>query len=218
MQETTNTDPLGALLKRSQAFEEAILGSFPAIGPVLAESNPKHELVAAACTLCVEHANALRAAFAVSAPNSASALLRMQYEALLRSAWLMFVATPAQIEKLANPLDLDTEKAAKNLPGYLEMLNAVVLVAPQGLAAPLAEFNQYSRHALNSYVHAGIHPLHRARNGYPTEIAVTVIRFSNGVMHFAYRLLATLSGSQGRTDRVTRIYMAFPDCVPMKKE
>lgn len=218
MQGTTNTDPLEALLKRSQAFHEMILGSFPATEPGLAVSNPKYELVAAACTLCVEHANALRAAFAVGAPNSASALLRLQYEALLRGAWLMFVATPEQIEKLSNKLDLGTEKAAKNLPGYLDMLNAVVLVAPQGLAAPLAEFNQYSRHALNSYVHAGIHPLHRARNGYPTEVAITVIQFSNAVMHFAYRMLATLSGSQGRMDRVTRTYTAFPDCVPMKKE
>jgi hypothetical protein len=218
MQGTTISDPLEALLKRSHAFEGTMLESFPVIEPVLAVSNPKYELVASACTLAVEHANALRAAFQVSAPNSASALLRLQYEALLRSAWLMFVATPEQIEKLANTLDLNTEKTAKNLPGYLDMLNAVVRVAPQGLAAPLAEFNKYSRHALNSYVHAGIHPLHRTRNGFPNEIAVTVIQFSNALMHFAYRLLATLSGSQERMDSVTRAYTAFHDCVPMKKE
>ncbi|WP_432262610.1 DUF6988 family protein [Cupriavidus sp. TMH.W2] len=31
-----------------------------------------------------------------------------------------------------------------------------------------------SRHALGSFVHSGIHPLHLARQGYPVEIAATV--------------------------------------------
>jgi hypothetical protein len=130
----------------------------------------------------------------------------------------MFAATPAQIERLAKTLDLESEQAAKNLPGYLEMLNAVGKVAPEALAVPLAEFNQYSRHALNSFVHSGIHALHRVRHGYPLELALTVVRFSNAIMHFAYRLLATLSGSQQRMDRVTRIYVDFRDCVPMAKD
>ena len=95
------------------------------------------------------------------------------------------------------------------------MLDAVVKKAPQGLAAPIAEFNKYSRHALNSFVHSGIHPLRRAREGFPLDLGATVVRFSNGVMHIAYRMLASLSGSQRRMDRVTRIYLEFLDCVPV---
>jgi len=72
--------------------------------------------------------------------------------------------------------------------------------APQGLSLPLAEFNQFSRHALNSFVHSGIHPLRRVREGYPAQMAATMIRISNGLMHFAYRLLASLSGSQRQMD------------------
>lgn len=95
------------------------------------------------------------------------------------------------------------------------MLDAVVKKAPQGLAAPIAEFNQYSRHALNSFVHSGIHPLRRAREGFPQELAATMVRFSNGLMHFSFRILASLSGSQRRMDRVTGVYLDFTDCVPM---
>jgi hypothetical protein len=95
------------------------------------------------------------------------------------------------------------------------MLDAITKSAPEGLSAPLAEFNQYSRHALNSFVHSGIHPLHRARSGYPAVMGVTVVRFSNGLMHVAYRMLASLSGSQRRMDRVTRLYQGFEDCLPM---
>jgi hypothetical protein len=48
-------------------------------------------------------------------------------------------------------------------------------------------------------------------------MALTVVRFSNALMHFAYRLLATLSGSQLRINQVTRVYAGFSDCVPMAK-
>jgi hypothetical protein len=209
--------PFDGLLARSEAFEEAIASCFPEAGFVLAVSDQKHELVATACTLCIEHASVLRAAFAVAAPNSGAAVLRLQYEALLRAAWLLYAASPTHIEKLARALDLEAEQAAKNLPGYMEMLEAVMKKAPEGLAAPIAEFNQYSRHALNSFVHSGIHPLRRARDGFPLEMASTLVRFSNGLMHFAYRMLAGLSGSQRRMDRVTHLYKEFTDCVPMVK-
>ncbi|MBZ0133566.1 MAG: hypothetical protein K8F53_13215 [Rhodocyclaceae bacterium] len=217
MTEAIHDDPLAALIDRSESFEGAILGCFPESGASLAIMNTQSELVASACNLCIEHARTLRAAFAAGSPNSGSALLRLQYEALLRAAWLMFAATPPQIDRLAKTLDLEAEQAAKNLPGYLEMLNAVVKVAPAGLAAPLAEFNQYSRHALNSFVHSGIHALHRSHHGYPIELALTVVRFSNAILHIAYRLFATLTGSQWCMDRVTRIYADFPDCIPMSK-
>ena len=115
MTEATHDDPLAALLERSESFEGAIVGCFPESGASLAMSNTQSELVASACGLCVEHARTLRAAFAVGSPNSGSAVLRLQYEALLRAAWLMFAATPAQIDRLARTLDLEAEQAAKNI-------------------------------------------------------------------------------------------------------
>jgi hypothetical protein len=218
MSETIEPTRFDTLLERSEALEEAIAACFPEAGFVLAVDNQQHELVATACALSIEHARVLRAAFAVAAPNSGSAVLRLQYEALLRAAWLLYAASPAHVEKLGRTLDLEAEQAAKNLPGYMEMLDAVVKKAPQGLSAPIAEFNQYSRHALNSLVHSGIHPLRRVWEGYPVDMAATMVRFSNALMHFAYRMLATLRGSQRRMDRVTQLYLQFMDCVPMAKQ
>ena len=215
MSDAKQSQDLAALLKRSEEFDAAIQACFPEGGLVLAQSTERTELVAIACQLSIEHALTLRLAFAALAPNSGTAVLRLQYEALLRAAWLLFSASPTQVEKLSRVLDLQSEQAAKNLPGYLDMLEAVVKKAPLGLSAPLVEFNQYSRHALNSFIHGGIHPLHRARNGFPAEMAATLVRFSNGLAHFAYRMLASLSGSQRRMDRVTHTYASFKDCVPM---
>jgi hypothetical protein len=49
-------------------------------------------------------------------------------------------------------------------------------------------------------------------------MAATVVRHSIGLTHFAYRLLASLSGSQRRMGRVTRLYLEFTDCVPTARE
>ena len=95
------------------------------------------------------------------------------------------------------------------------MLSKVLAAAPVGLTAHLAEFNDYSRHALNSYVHSGIHPLRRVREGFPAEMALNLIRISNGLMHMAYRMLAMLMGAQRRMDKVTHLYKQFTDCCPM---
>lgn len=136
---------------------------------MLVIQEPRRELTAAAALIAIEHADALRAAAQVGTMNSAAGLLRLQYEAVLRAAWLLFAAGPGQIEKLSKTLDLEAEQGAKNMPGYLDMLTAVEKAAPASLAAPLAEFNRYSRHALNSFVHTGIHPLTRARSGFPVN-------------------------------------------------
>ena len=82
-----------ALSERSEQFEDAILNCFPAAGQILAIESEQNQLAESACLLCIEHASVVRAAFAMDAPSSGSAVLRLQYEALLRAAWLIFVAS-----------------------------------------------------------------------------------------------------------------------------
>lgn len=205
------------LIDRIAAFEASLLREFPDGQLGLTSQEPKHEVAAAATIIALEHAAALRASAQIGAMNSAAAILRLQYEAVLRAAWLLFAASPVQAEKLLRSLDLEAEQAAKNVPGYLDMLSAIEKAAPAGLAEPLLEFNQYSRHALNSFVHTGIHPLTRVRKGFPQSQAESVLRFSAGMLHLAYRLLAALTGSQERMNRVTLAYSAFADCLPVKQ-
>ncbi|WP_404935367.1 DUF6988 family protein [Mitsuaria sp. TWR114] len=49
-------------------------------------------------------------------------------------------------------------------------------------------------------------PLRRPSNGYPVAMATAVIRQSNVLLHVAYRLMATLAGSQCRMDRLTALH------------
>lgn len=203
------------LLLRSEDFETALLNCFPDQVPVLAAPLPKCELSLSACIISTEHAFVLRSAFASVAPNSATALLRLQFEALLRSAWILYAASPEQVAKLDRTLDVESEQVAKNLPGLMDMLAAVEKRAPQGLSAPLAEFNRYHRHALNSFVHGGIHPIRRSMDGFPLALVHQLIIMSNGLLHLAYRIMADLSSSQARMSSVTSLYIQFVDCLPV---
>lgn len=206
MTEFANPQPFDSLPERSEAFEEAIAAGFPEAGYALAVSDQKHEPVATACTLCIEHASLLRAPFAIGDPNSGSAVLRRQYEELLRASWLLYATSLPHINKLARALDLAAEQGAKNLPGYLEIFEAVVKRVPEGLAAPLVEFKVLPARTRPQR----IHPLHRSREGVPLEMGSTTMRISNCLMHFAYRMLAS---SQRRMGRVTGVYLAFPDWI-----
>lgn len=206
---------LEPLLSQSAEFEGKLQRFFDE-PPTLEGAPPRIRLAAVASTLSIEHAFMVRAAFELGAPSSAAALLRLQYEALLRAAWSLYAASDLQVGKLSSELSLEAELAAKNLPGLKDMLESVKKGAPAGLSAPLEEFYVNSRHALNSFVHTGIHALRRHQDGFPEPLAVQLIQMSNGLLHFAYRMLASFSG-QAKMNAVTRIYVEFADCLPVHK-
>lgn len=203
------------LLTRSHAFEEALSAIFGADGVEIFDDSPKNLACVRACLLSIEHASSLRCLFGTRAVHSGTALLRLQYEALLRGAWALYAANDLQVTKLTVPLDSDSEQGAKNLPGPSDMLKALVGKGPVGLTKPLQEFEAISIKALNSFVHGGIHPLKRIAEGFPQALKVQIVRNSNGLMHMSYRLLASLSGSQDQMNQTTRMYGNFQDCLPM---
>jgi hypothetical protein len=205
---------MNKLLLRSDEFE-ASLNTVIHVSPFsLFDEMSKFSICANACLLSLEHAKSLRILFAADAPHSATGLLRLQYEALLRAAWVLYAASDLQLSKLAKQLDPDSEQAANNLPGPAEMLKALEAKAPIGLIQPLREFKTVAMKGLNSFVHGGIHPLTRIKEGFPEMLALQLVRNSNGLMHFGYRMLASLTGSQELMNQMTHLYGAFADCFP----
>jgi hypothetical protein len=210
---------LDRLLERSEAFAAHLFGLVAHIEEFDGTAGPLASRMAA--VLSIEHAHALCVLFAGGAANSACALLRLQFEALVRSAWLGHVASPAQVERALQPLGLTAQQAAKNLPGAQEMLEELekkLQVHPgiAGLVKPLLEIRAVSWRPMNSYVHAGIHPLVRTEGGFPYELADQVVRNSNGMLHLAFRQISRLA-VKGRLSPVVvdRAYLGFEDCLPM---
>jgi hypothetical protein len=180
----------------------------------------RFEASAAAADLSFEHAFALRVAFDAGAPNSAAALLRMQYEALLRSAWLLYAATDAQLEKANATLTKESATSAKNIAGAEDMLKALercLQEQPQlrGLIVPLRQIRDVSWAAMNGFVHGGLHPLARTREGFPEVLAASLVKMSNGMLHIAARILARLTGSAAVLKKVEQSHLKFANCLPI---
>lgn len=202
------------LLAQSDAFHAALEKVLePFAGYPLPQ--PRHRACAAAASLSVEHGAALRLAFGHGMPSAATALLRPQYEALVRGAWSLHAATDEQVGVLMQPLAADADKQARKLPMATEMLTALDEVAPAGLLAPLREFHGVAWTGLNSYVHAGLHPIARRVEGYPEALGLQLVRNSNGILHMAYRLLASLTGSPSVMAITTRVWEDHRDCFPV---
>lgn len=210
-------DALETLLAESDAFSEALMDALASADGIA--GGPRSEAAAAAAELSFEHGHALRALLALGTPNSAAALMRSQYEALLRAGWLLYAASDQQLERLAAPLSVDSAAAAKNARGSEDMLKDLeklltTMPTLRGLVLPLREIREVSWAALNSFVHGGLHPLARSRGGFPAKLAADLVKNSNGMLHMAARLLARLTPSAEVAAHVDKLYLTFPSCLP----
>lgn len=208
------SDPIRRFFERSECLHVALSDCFPEQSIEIPEDEPEIGLSVASCFLSIEHAGVLRGAFLSGAPNSGTAILRIQYEALLRAAWVLFAASPGHVSKLSVEISIEAQQNAKNLPGTKDMLEAVAKHAPGPIARNLTEFHSLHQHALNSFVHGGIHPLRRTQEGFPITQALQLVAISNALLINAFQMLAAISGSTERAERVRNLHWSFSDCLP----
>ena len=201
------------LLDRSAEFERALQIPLEQIEFVMPPGNNRLRLCEAALLLSIEHARVLRLALDSEAPSSATALFRLQFEALVRAAWIFFVAQEAQMSKLMQPISEQAEQEANELPLLRDMLGVLKVRGPAGLMNPLLAVNDNIRNPLNSYVHGGLHPLRRRLAGFPTDLVFEVLFRSNELLHHAYRIMALMRNSQLLMDQVTDLHLHFRDCL-----
>ncbi len=213
----TDTTPAGLehLLQRSGLFADHLWALALRFGPRRADLRSR--TAAAACELSLEHGQALQILLSHSTWNAACALLRVQYEALLRAAWILYAASDREAQRIASELTPDAQRAA-SAKLMLEELEAALGTQPglAGLVMPLQQIRAVSWQAMNSFVHAGLHPLRRKEVGFPAQLADQVLRNSNGMIFLAVRLLYRLGeGPSIPPQQVERAYVGFEGCLPM---
>ena len=167
------------------------------------------------CLISAEHAAAVRVLAENGLSTSAIVVHRSQFEALLRAVWLFYAASDGQLERLSTELTPEHEQNSKNLPLAKDMLDS--LAKSPAAAVPyeaLAEFKQYSWQALNSYVHAGIHPLARSVNGYPNKLIIQLVKLSNALSVVAGMQVAILTGRQQLVRQVRDLHLPYKECLP----
>jgi hypothetical protein len=141
-------------------------------------------------------------------------VLRMQYDAVLRAVSVLFAATRADVDALAAPLTPGTAKAARSLGLPAELLLAIEKSeAPLDLKRSLRKFRSSSWQILNSYVHAGLHPLRRQDAHHEHELA-TALRLSNGLAAIACGLMVIVGQRPKLQADINVACVSHPDCMP----
>lgn len=205
---------LGRVLDRSRDLEVEIDRLLGGDAYRLADESVRAVSSAAAAQVSMEHGQALRALIVASLPTSAVSLMRLQHEALTRSAWLLYAASDVEVDKLMGPLTRETERAANKLPMMKSMLDELAGKAPPVAVDMLTHFKEVNAPSLHSFVHGGIHALQRGLTGYPVDLLDNIIRSSNALFTMAAMMLAILSGDQQTAKRMSKIQPAFQDCLP----
>jgi hypothetical protein len=169
-----------------------------------------------ASSMALEHWDAARLLLAQGSLLSAVVVHRAQFEALVRSIWILYAASDIQIAKLADNLTLESEQAAKNLPQVSDMMNRLATKAPPEAYDALSRIKDNTWKALNSYVHAGIHPLRRHEEGYPIDLLVDMFRNANGMAVVTAMQIAVLSGLQPLQKHILALASRRPECMPSR--
>ncbi len=180
----------------------------------LLDDSPRMTVSDVACSLSLEHWHAGRALLRAALLPPALVVHRAQFEALARSVWLAYAASDEHISKLTVTLNLESEQAAKNLPQVADMMHDLSTKAPTQAYVALSRFKDNSWKALNSYAHAGIHPLRRHQEGYPPPLLQDVLRNTNGLAVISCMQAVVLSGRQPLQRALLDLAAKHQNCMP----
>ncbi len=169
-----------------------------------------------ASSVSLEHSHACRTLLAVGMVPSGLVVHRAQYEAAVRAVWSFYAASEPHVGKLGATLAVEAEQEAKNLPLVAEMMVALSTKAPYPVYQALANFKENSWKALNSFVHAGIHPIQRQESGYPVQLVEQILRNCNGLAVVAGMQAAVLTGSQRLVKQVGAMQTTHAKCLPVQ--
>ena len=202
------------LLSRSAELERCLLG-FLVLPPF--DDSQRIMVSRVMCSITFEHAESAKMLISAGNLTSATGLVRLQYEALVRAMWLLYAATDTDVLKLTSELTQETADKANRLPMLSEMLEKLQGKAPQEPLDMLREFKEYSWKSLSSFIHGGLHAIHRHSKGYPLPLLVQMVRISNGVSLMVGMLLVILHGGGEQVGKIPRIQREFADCLPDTK-
>jgi hypothetical protein len=164
--------------------------------------------------VALEHAHSLQSLMEIGNFTSAFSMLRLQFDALTRSVWLLWGATDSKVERIMQDLTNDTANADNGLPSHVDMIKQIEKSAPAEATRLLKEFREVTWKASSSFVHGGIHAMKRHSEGYPVILVKQIIISSNGLIMVTAVHLATLTGNEHVTNDIIRIRDKYRDVLP----
>jgi hypothetical protein len=202
---------LVSLLDRSGDLIHALAAH---LSPRSLEANARVLVAEPTCCIAIEHGMSILVLTRMDNLTSAIALLRVQFEAVVRAIWLWHVATDEWLATFVKFRSGAKLKEPQNQPAIGDMLKAIASSAPPEVGRMLSGLKRGAWGPLNSYVHGGVHPVLQFHLGYSPEYATQTVVNANGLSGMAAMVLAIMSGDEAITKGIREIQLAYLDCLP----
>ncbi|GAA0797842.1 DUF6988 family protein [Psychrobacter piscatorii] len=168
-----------------------------------------------------EHGHAVHLLAKEGCNISASSLLRLQFESLIRAQWIYWVAKDDIVERFYKPLtQQNASQAEKRIPTINIILKDLDDAAREGIVperavAMMREFKELTMKPANSYVHTGMHAFSRKKDGFPEPLIIQILQNSNVLEALNAMLLATVVNSADMIQKVLALQYLYIDSLPM---
>ena len=199
------------VLACSGSFYEALHAT---LGETLEVATPRDLLTQGTCSTAIEHGVSVFLLVQAGNVASAIALLRPQFEAVVRALWLHEVADDGWIERYLSAAKANPTKEPNPSPKVDKLLEALAPTRHAPAVRMLAALKDAAWGPLNSYVHSGLHPVLQQHAGFPPEYAIQTVRNSNGLAGMAATLMAIAAGNLAMATGVRRAQIDHLDCLP----
>lgn len=163
-------------------------------------------------TLSFQHAKSLRVLYDLELDGTATAILRMQFESVVRLMWLHFSASDSFIEGYAGSISVDNPP--KDFPSVTEMIEKIKKSGVRGPGEALEEFKEVAWKGMNNHIHNGYLALSRHVNSYPEELVIQIISNSNALNLMTAMVLARVNQSQADVSFVKNLQLSYQDIMP----
>lgn len=175
--------------------------------------DPRSQAAQCLCAISIDHALAFQTLLP-EIPASAMVLVRPQYESLVRAAWALHAASESELERLFAPLTPASQQAAKKLPGVPDMIAELERSGPKGASAMFDRARKRMLGGLHSFVHVGIHPFARQRDGYPVGLLIDMAKNSNALAFLTLLVLADITQDEAVSAFSLELHDSFQDVLP----
>lgn len=155
------------------------------------DCGPRLDLVEQCIYISFDHGIGVNSLLSIGLPIQAMVLFRSQFEAVVRSYWLLFIATNHQVAKLNFSYTFDEQFESDTCPMVSEMLEKLSKADLQAkpVIDHLCDFKKYHLKQLNSMVHTGKQSFTRDVMGFKDEMLLTLMRQSNNLITVAAQVM-----------------------------
>ena len=205
---------------KSLEFREALHRKIPEV-PYTEETEKRILAALTLLDIATEHGESIHLLAVNNCYISATSLLRLQYEATLKAAWIYWVAKDHIIDKWHQSLNEENVNRVNNsTPTITDILQELSIgvekgIVPNALLEKLRQFRQLNKMS-NSYVHSGMLAFNRKKEGYPIMGMIQIMQNSNGLESLCCMIAGDMAQNRETMQYLLNIQLLYLECLPMQ--